>query len=233
MASDRRALGYFDRKSSTSSNRPMVQSAQSAPGASSMAKHSKKAKAYKMLYNLKTTAIKDPKRSLVLAPQQDKRTSPKVMNEIRSKTPGQTSGQAKVKAGQSLLNVKAGRVVDSMTFNHVLDAVGRVIQRKVAAEESTVQEENEVRLSPGDVRLVFKELKLIEPVMRKRGAVSSRDSAPPVLTQRYKDQDALIEQICALFFTDRVDSIDYTYLQDFLIVLMSTQVPRSDKISVL
>lgn len=55
-------------------------------------------------------------------------------------------------------------MVDSITFNHVLDAVARVIKKKFAAEESIVQEESEVRLSLGDVRLVFKELKLIEPV---------------------------------------------------------------------
>ena len=43
----------------------------------------------------------------------------------------------------------------------------------------------------------------------------------------------LLEQISALFFTDRIEEIDFAYLQDFMIILMSTQVPRSDKISVL
>lgn len=65
---------------------------------------------------------------------------------------------------QTLQHVRTNSMVDSITFNHVLDAVARVIKKKFAAEESIVQEESEVRLSLGDVRLVFKELKLIEPV---------------------------------------------------------------------
>ena len=59
----------------------------------------------------------------------------------------------------------------------MLDAVGTVIKKQIATEENTIQEESEVKLSPGDVRLVFKELKLVEPITRKRGAVSSRDSS--------------------------------------------------------
>ena len=95
-------------------------------------------------------------------------------------------------------------------------------------------EESEPGLTPGDVRLVFKELGLIGQLKKKRGShLISRHTIGNLATQKQKDQEALVEQISALFFTDRIEKIDFTYLQDFLIILMSTQVPRNDKISVL
>ena len=61
-------------------------------------------------------------------------------------------------------------------------------------------------------------------------------SQSPYLSQNpeFQEQEALFEQVCALFFAQDVFMIDHIFLQDFLIVLMSTEEKaRSDKVKVL
>ena len=47
-----------------------------------------------MLYNLKTTAKKATKRQLNLAPTRDKKTSPRVTNDIKNNAKSLISGKA-------------------------------------------------------------------------------------------------------------------------------------------
>ena len=48
--------------------------------------------------------------------------------------------------------------------------------------DHVAQEEAEHRLTPDDVRLVFKELRLIQPSQNKRGSLSTRNSPNAKLT---------------------------------------------------
>ena len=79
-----------------------------------------------MLYNLKNQALKEPKSSLA-AP----RRSSKAVLASRAKTPVKLPAKSGLKGNFMSLNSR--RMIDSMTFNLVICAVGRVIQRKEAA----------------------------------------------------------------------------------------------------
>ena len=92
-------------------------------------KNSIKSKAYKMLYNLKNTAVKDSKSTTMSnyaalnsskAPLKSSKTQ-----DNRSKTPGLPIGKGVTKG--NFMSLKSRRMIDSMTFNLVLDAVSKVI----------------------------------------------------------------------------------------------------------
>lgn len=71
-----------------------------------------------------------------------------------------------------------------------------------------------------DIRDVIRELKLIE--------TSNQNKA-----YAFREQETLVEQTQALFFTDSVTKVEPKFLQDFLIVLMSSRSDSSQKITVM
>ena len=83
-------------------------------------------KAYKMLYNLKNLAIQEKKVLTKITKAELSKTPPKNLKiDHRSKTPLKLTSKSGY--AQTLISQNSKRMVDSLTFNHVLDAVSRVI----------------------------------------------------------------------------------------------------------
>jgi len=85
-------------------------------------------------------------------------------------------------------------------------------------------------LEKSDVRNIFRELKLIKQVSvppNQTNNLSNSSSSSSLFrqnTQPFLEQETLIDQIQALFFTDQVNSVDYIHMQDFFVILMSDTV---------
>lgn len=116
-------------------------------------------------------------------------------------------------------------MVDSRIFDGVLESVLAVLQRKelLKQEVGVLLPRNQNPLSqpnyqiePSDIREALKELGIVKQyILPTRTNSTSHSMLSGYWTtfnrQTIEDQETLIEQIQALFFTQKVNSIDYSY----------------------
>ena len=127
-------------------------------------------------------------------------------------------------------------------MNRVVEAIGSVMRKKellATSVQSIGNAINQIKqgmrkpirnLEKSDVRNIFRELKLIKQVSvppNQTNNLSNSSSSSSLFrqnTQPFLEQETLIDQIQALFFTDQVNSVDYIHMQDFFVILMSDTV---------
>ena len=116
----------------------------------------------------------------------------------------------------NFLNEMSKRLIDKTIFNSVIDAVSSVIQKKQLLEKDNISSNIETqshKLSRSDIREIFRELKILKQFENNpKGRASLPAEFYRVSNQNFKDQETLIDQIEALFFTNQVRSIEFTYI---------------------